>query len=290
MTYYSGSLLVLDNIDLINIIDYNYVKPVPSDDVGDCTNYYMWRSDRKFEWVDHESIGWGACEQEHLNQVCIDDSYVYTATSMGVDIIDVYTNNKVSYVDSIVEVSSVWASEERLYIGTAGEGIKYIDKVTISGNEVLPIDLEEYVCNYSFQYSIDCEFVKYIHGSGETLSVVTYSGINILNNTDSIGYKSSYTSTDVTKCFMTSKNELYYIEQGEINGVFKMKSTLCDWTSPNILYTSGSSFLPGSLGVNDIFVTESTSSNTVDNTLFVATSSGAYILDEGTANFDVYYT
>ncbi len=90
---------------------------------------------------------------------------------------------------------------------------------------------------------------------------------------------------------MTSKNELYYIIQ-TINesGVLKINSVLCDWEVSDISYYTGLSFLSGDIGINDIFVTDNTSYNLIANTLFVATTSGVYILDEETTEYDLYYT
>lgn len=251
----------------------------------DCQDLYTWTDEAFLEWVDDSYFEFGECPAGVLYQVWRDVDYAYAVTSSGLDIFDINSANKVSYVTNSEGFTTIWGNGTTIYLGTTDDGVKYLEKTTISGGD-LGINLKA----YGYFYNTSSEDIRYLHGYSDTLAVVTASGIDILNN--SVGnYKSTTSGTNFTKCFMTSKNELYYIIQGSTsNGLAKMETTFCDWQNPDTFYESGISFLPIDVGVNDIFVTENTSSNKNDNTVFVATTNGAYVLDEGTTEFDIYYT
>lgn len=250
----------------------------------------IWSDNSVAGWVNNDLSAWGYGDTAFLNQIFIDDLYVYAATSTGLDIIDIFTNNKVSYINYSSGFFTVWGNSDCIYLGTSDDGIKYIEKTTISGNSDEPFDLDIYLLDYDFMYNTSSNYIKYIHGSETTLAVVTSSGIDIFNNDNRNGYKSTFSNEFITKCFMTSKKELYYVIKGTSNdSIDILNYCLCDWQNPDVSYVIGQSFLPLGVSVNDIFVTEKTSENKINNTLFVATTNGAYVLDEGTTDYDTYY-
>lgn len=250
-----------------------------------CQDLYTWADIPIYEWVDESFIEFGECSTGVLNQIWKDSDYVYTVTSLGLNIFDINTTNKVASVNNSYGFTTIWGNESFIYLGTSSEGLKYLEKTTISGG-----NLSSNLKNYNYTYNTTSNNIKYIHGYADTLSVVTSSGIDILRNRTQ-GYKSTFFNEYVTKCFITSKNELYYIIQDTVpNGVYKVNSSLCDWQYPDTSYETGVSFLPAAVGVNDLFITENTSSDGTNNTLFVATTDGAIILDEGTSEFDLYYS
>lgn len=255
----------------------------------DCTNEYTWISDGQFEWVDTELIPWGVCidSDASLNQVVMDTDYVYAATSSGIDIFDIYTSNKVSYIQVDSGCSTIWASSDKVYIGTQYDGVLYIDKDCLQNGDCTFCLLE-----YDYVYGPTSNTIKYIHGSDNTIAVVTSSGVDVLHNAEDTDFKSTTSNTEVVKCFFTSKNELYYFENNSIDEasfLYKVNDARCDWTTPDYTYEVGKSFLQKDVNLTDIYVTENTSSVIGHNTLFVATTSGGYILDEGTGEFEVYY-
>lgn len=218
-----------------------------------------------------------------LYQVWHDTDYFYTVTSSGLSIFDIFSTNKVASIYNEDGFTTIWGNDYSIYLGTVNSGAKYIDKdIIVEGD--LTADLMDFI-----YYGPSSDSVRYIHGYDDILAIVTTSGLDIVKN-GSHGFKSSVVGADFTKCFMTSKDELYYVTQGTTDsGLCKINALLWDWTEPDIFYEPGDSFLPISQEVNDIFVTEGTSSNGEDNTLFVATTSGVYVLDEGVGEFDTYY-
>lgn len=255
--------------------------------MSDCQDLYTWVDSLGYDWVDESYFEFGECSPHmagQLNQLWRDLNYVYTVTSSGLDVFDIFSTNKVAYIISEGGFTTIWGNDAFIYLGTCCNGIKYLEKPLVSyGN------LETYLEDYSYYYNTSSNNIKYLHGYMNTLAVITDIGIDILNM-DSQGFKSTTSGTSFTKCFLTSKNELYYITQeSESDGIGKVNSIVCDWLEPTNFYAVGTSFLPDNQGINDIFITECTSLNGVDNTLFVATDSGAYVLDEGTLKFDMYY-
>ena len=255
--------------------------------MSDCQDLYTWVDGPGYEWVDESYFEFGECSHYQvgqLNQVWRDDVFAYAVTSSGLDIFDIFSTNKVAYVINEGGFTTIWGNSDFIYLGTYSDGIKFLEKINISSG-----NLTAYTLDYAYYYNVSSNNVKYLHGFNEVLAVITDKGIDVLNN-NLQGFKSTTSGTNFTKCFMTSKKELYYVVQGATNsGICKINNVLCDWEIPDIFYGSGVSFLPDSQGINDIFVTENTSSNGVDNTLFVATDNGAFILDEGVSEFDTYY-
>ena len=89
---------------------------------------------------------------------------------------------------------------------------------------------------------------------------------------------------------MTSSGKFYYtVLSGSVWSINRVKSCLWDWYSPDYSYLSGGEILASGIEINDIFVTELTASDYSNNTLFLATSSGVYVIDEGNLNYAIYY-
>jgi len=256
-----------------------------------------WVDNNSLQWIDVPAYEWElpAGEVFQLNQIWTDNDFVYAVTTSGLFVVDVDTSNTVAYVDYSGGFSTVWASDDNVYVGTEDDGVKYIEKTCISTNQSNPVDIVACLNDYDFTHNVSSDVVRYIHGSGETLAVVTYSGIDILNNGEILGYKSSTQMDDVEKCFFTSKGEVYYTKNTGGPALYKKSDTSSDWSEPdkNFVienpFSESGLFLEDGVTINDIYVTVNTSSGT-SNTLFVATSSGIYVYDEGLSVGDVYYS
>jgi hypothetical protein len=213
-----------------------------------------------------------------------DVDYAYAATTSGLSIFDLSTTNKVASIFNESGFTTIWGNDSTIYLGTSDAGLKYLDKSVIS-----PGGLEEYLLDYDYYYNASSSNIKYLHGSGDMLAVVTDISIDVIRN-GANSFKSTTSGTNFLKCFLTSKKELYYTEQSEDSaGVGKINCALCDWDAPDVYYGAGTSFLPEGHVANDIFVTESTAGDGIANTLFVASSYGAYVIDESTSEFEAYY-
>jgi hypothetical protein len=254
--------------------------------------FYEWTEVLLSEWSSESLSAWSEFSAEGtLNQLWRDESYVYVATSLGLDIIELATQNKVSYILYNGGFTTVWSSSDYVYLGTSSAGIKYLDKGDILEDAVEPVNISSILNDYNYFYNVSVSKIKHLHGKDTTLMVITSSGIDIIDNGASKPFKSTFNNTNVTKGFMMDNYSFYYVLQNSTtDGIFRMNSAYCDWDTPDVSYLTGGGFIPPSLDINDIFVTASTSVNTVDNTLFVATTAGVLVLDEGTSEFDAYYT
>lgn len=224
-----------------------------------------------------------------LNQIWTDDDYVYAVTSSGLDVIDVTSEQNYAYIDYGAGFTTVWADDGVVYLGTNTAGLKYINKTCISGSVGSPYELSNCLDDYTTQ-SLTSDYIKYIHGNGDFLVCCTDVGVDVIKQ-EPQGYRSYTTVSGTEKCFMTSTGKFYYTTvdttvSGSFWSINRVDRSLWDWTIPDYKYGDP---LDPLKGITDIFVTEETAADGVDNTLFVATTSGVYVIDESDLSYDIYY-
>lgn len=247
----------------------------------------QWVEDNELQWVDLITTATGI-----LNQIWTDDYYVYAATTLGLRIIDIVSESEYAYINYSFGFNTVWANDDKVYLGSAGGGIKYINKTCISGSTVAPYDLSTCLNDFSFAYSPSSSIIRYLHGHDtDYLLCVTDTEVDVFKFGGTI-YKSSSTtvSGNAYKGFMTSTGKFYYTLSGTEWSVERVDRPQMDWTTSNASHAAGGAIIGSGRQINDIFVTEQTSSDGSNNTLFLATSSGVYVIDEGTNDYAVYYT
>jgi hypothetical protein len=106
------------------------------------------------------------------------------------------------------------------------------------------------------------------------------------------GYESETLVSGAMKCFMVPRSTaIYYTLSGTEWSVNKVNTSQNDWISPSKSYVvDGYSPIPFGAHINDIFVTEGTSSAGPSyNTIFIATTSGVSVIDDGTNDGAIYY-
>ena len=254
----------------------------------------LWSDFTNSGWVDDNDPSWGVCYPGRLHQIYTDSRFVYAAYSEGLDIIDIFSETKVAYIDYTYGFTSVCGDSEKIYLGTLDDGVKYIDKTTISGSVGSPYNLSVYLNTLNSGYTPSSNRVRSLFVVNNNLSIVTLEGIDVIGLEPGREYKSSAAVSGVTKSFLTSKNELYYINYLNVWRLNKVNSFKHDWNAPDVVYKVGEKFfvLNGvaltDIVIRDLFVTENTSSVDGFNTLFLATSSGTYVFDEGTREYGLY--
>jgi len=223
-------------------------------------------------------------------QVWTDSDYVFVATTSGLDIYDVNDDSdRYAYI-TYSGFNTVWANDDKVFTGTTNSGVKYIDKTCISGSVGSPYDLTTCLNDLSgltYYHELTSDNILYIHGSGDTLCMVTDSGVDVVK-IDPQSYRSYTTISGAKKCFMASK-KLYYTVSGVEWSLNRIDSCLGDWSVPDKSYMTGGGILPAGKKINDVFITESTASDGVSNTIFCATTSGVYIICEFTDSYNIYY-
>lgn len=247
-------------------------------------------------WIDVSDLIWvatttsGVIPPTILYQVYTDDNYVYAAHSAGVNIIDLQSEELVCYATFSSGFNSVVGNMENVYLGTSASGVFYFNKSEIYGTKYSPGNISSSVYPLSTTYLPSCSEISSLAIYDYDLAVVTTEGLDIIGMAPGKEFKSSTTLSGITKSFLTSKKEIYYIENSGIWSLNKVTPYLCDWEVPTIKYSVGDSFLIAGVGLNDLFITENTSLNNIDNTVFIATTSGIYVHDEGVTDVVDIYT
>lgn len=198
-----------------------------------------------------------------------------------------------AYVNYSPGYSTVWGNADTIFLGTFGSGLKYIDKINIIPDVDRPMDVSNYIADYLNYPQITSDNIKCIHGSGSYLMCCTESGVDFIKQeipNYSPGYRYYTNVIGAKKCFVTSTGKSYYTVSGTTEWYINSITCLSDWSTPDYTYVTGSGILASGIAINDIFVTEGTSSDNVSNILFLATSSGVYMLDEGTMESNTYYS
>jgi hypothetical protein len=240
------------------------------------------------QWVESEDSQWGFTTgpvvpgREGLNQIWTDDTYVYAATTSGLDVIDIETEQRVSFATNATGYTTVWTSSDQVFLGSSA-GVKVLNKSSIG-----PVEISSAVYNYQNAPLLPDDNVNYIHGNSNKLICCTVDGVAIIRR-DS-GYVTKTTISGANKCFVTPEHDYYYYTVSGVGGwqLNRLNGNYSDWTTPDVVYTTGSGFLETALSITDFYVTEHTSTSGVNNTLFVVTDYGIHIYDEGTEEEIIY--
>jgi hypothetical protein len=220
-----------------------------------------------------------------LNEIYTDKRYVFAALEVGLDIIDIESESKCAYITYTDGANTVWGNNSIVFFGTTSSGVKYINKSDISCNITSPVDLTSYVKQFKYTPFITSNTIKHIHGRDDIVMCCTTSGVDVYK-LEPNGYRSSTTVSGAYKCFVPAGRSAYYLtSSGTDYFINKINITLLDWSEPDEVFTTDVG-----LKVNDLFVTGHTAVGGTKNTLFIATSSGVYVIDEATYETDIYYT
>jgi hypothetical protein len=208
-------------------------------------------------------------------QIYTDEYHVYVASNNGIGIYDIETERVYAHILYDGYFTSVYGNDDKVFFGTNNYGVKYINKTCVSGSIDSPYSLSTCLLDYLSSPDITSNKIRYIHCNNDYIGIVTNSGIDFVKLNPQINI-SSTTVTSGNKCFVTSNGNLYYTLSGT-NGysINKINICLCDWSIPDVVYNSFDN-----KQINDIFITEDTSSNNTNNTVFAATNSGVYVVDE----------
>ena len=224
-----------------------------------------------------------------LRQIYSDNDHVFAATDRGLSVVSMSAEEEIGYINYNSGFTTVWGNDDKVYIGTTNSGIKYINKTCISGTISNPENLVTCLADYVSPFGISSQTIRYIHGSGDDyLMCCTDKGVDVYYHKQPT-YRSSTTISGAQKCFMTQNGFYYTISGTNEWSLNKVNYCGCDWTEPDFSYITGSGILPAGERINDMFVTENTSENGTDNTIFCCTSSGVYVIDGDSQEYAIYY-
>lgn len=207
------------------------------------------------------------------------DPYIYKATISGINVYDLEMGSLLNFID-YENASSVWANDDYMYMATSISGIYRCDVLTVTGTVSL-IPYKQYP-------DITDNHVYCIHGNGDYLCATTISGVNHYDLTTGSGIYT--TLSGVSKCFQTERGEFCYTYtlqsvNSELHVIYD-NTTNWDRESTGYIYTTTND-------INDLHVTEKTSRYSDGNVIFLATISGAVVIeerpgDEENGNFKYY--
>ena len=199
-------------------------------------------------------------------------SYIYHTTVSGIDVYNNDASSLLYHIGLPNEATAVWANDTYIYMGTLTSGVY---RATISGT----------ASSYFTEPNITSDETTYLHGAGEFLCVTTVSGIDHYNVVS--GTRIYATIPSAGKCWQTSTGEFYYGVSEALHAVY---SGAANWSSPDYTYDN----LLYITQINDIYITEGTSSYNNNNTIFLGTDQGAHVIEErqgneGNANLKRYF-
>jgi hypothetical protein len=206
---------------------------------------------------------------------------VYAATTSGLDIIDIETEMRQSFASNSSGYSTVWSDGTEIFVGTAGGGIKFFNQSTI---ESISVSMSDYISTPD----ITSNYITYIHGNSNKLICCTVRGVDIIRRDSH--YITRTIINGATKCFVTPNHDYYYYTvSGSTSWTLnRLNGNTGNWTTPDIVYTTGSGFLSDSNSIKDFYVTEHTSISGLNNTIFIITDTGAHVYDEGSDDHIIY--
>jgi ligand-binding sensor domain-containing protein len=250
----------------------------------------QWYDIDSWQWVDSEDAQWGFTTEppipgyEGLYQIWTDAQYVYAATTSGLNIIDIETEQRVSFATNPNGYTTVWSSASKVYVGS-NRGIKVLNK-----SEIGPAEIVSKLHDYQRAPTLTSDSVRYIHGNENKLICCTVEGVNVVKIDSNYVYGTSVSGAQ--KCFITQGyNYCYYTVSGTSDWqLHRVDNPLGNWQGSTAVYSTSSGFLANATCLNDIYVTEHTSVSGSYNTLFIATDFGVYVYDEGTSRYVVYTT
>jgi len=214
-----------------------------------------------------------------------DSSHVFVATTVGLDIVEIESELRCAYANHATGFTTVWGNDSTVFMGTTSSGVKYLNKGDVTCNIVTPTDLTNYVKPFKHTPFITSNTIRHIHGRDNIVMCCTTSGVDVYK-LEPNGYRSSTTVSGAYKCFVPPGGSIYYLTlSGTDYFINKVNTTLMDWSEPDVVYT-----IDSGIAINALFVTAGTAADGVKNTLFLATSSGIYVMDESNYKTDVYYT
>lgn len=148
----------------------------------------QWYDIESNQWVDNLLYEWGfdtIGAATSIKQIFMDDTYVYAATTSGLSIIDIFSEQVINYISMYNGCTTVWSDNVDVFIGSS-EGIDTFNKYT-------PSSVSSYI-SYPF---INSKNVNHLHGNGSYLKM-TSSGIQAVDGVILMAEDSSQWAVKVT--------------------------------------------------------------------------------------------
>lgn len=207
------------------------------------------------QWVS-TSKEWEDCFEDLLpnKKVLVDRKYSYILTSLGISIIDIYSNSVYRDITKYNTYTSIAQNSSRLYIGTYNNGIKYLDKSDLLG----PI--------LSYDINLTSNSIRSISCTDNYLCCTTISGVDMFS-LNGEGHIHTNISGGAELCHQTEEGKFYYTTNNK-KELHRIDNYTQNWTIPDYTYN---------IIAHDIIINDMCAGN---NKVFLATTSGIIICDE----------
>ena len=229
-----------------------------------------------------------------LYQIYSDDTFIFAATNKGLRVYNLENDKLCAYIEYTKGFNTVAGNNTEIYLGTSGQGVKTLPTTCVSGNEDNPYDLSTCLADLVID-RITSKYINYLHISDNTVGICTNSGVDFLMRHRNPEIHSQTFINDAKKCFVSNRS-IYYTttttdttNSGIKYHLNAVDVCLTDWVTPDRVYTTGSGIFEENIELSDFYITTGTAENN-RNTIFCATTSGVYIIDEDTEQYAIFYT
>jgi hypothetical protein len=190
------------------------------------------------------------------------------------------------YIHSSVPsgITSSHVNDKYLFYSTTYTGINY---ACISGiNDINDnINYSSHVYNFASYPNITANHTKYIHCNNNYIICCTLSGIDCYDITTTSGYRYYTTFSGAQKCFVLNNDAYYTTQSGNYESVVIIKDITNNWDTPYKIYdNTGLNTFEYNIKIKDLFVKYGEDYNTI----YCATSSGVYEVNEDTGAANIY--
>lgn len=216
---------------------------------------------------------------------------IFVITDSGLEVIDKLTLTSKSFVTMAGGFTCVYAqtnynSSDCVYLGTVSNGIYKILVSDIHRGGDVTAYCSQFLTQYSAPIALSSNNIISLHGKGTDLAVLYPNSVNyIVPNTSQFLTNFVGTISKGSIC-ITETNDLYYTNNQGVNAVYNIGS---NWSTPSYTYSTSSTLPIGSNIVNGLYVSPATSSPSnnsygLNNTLYIGTADGFYIINEEKGN------
>ena len=195
----------------------------------------------------------------------------------------------VSYRDT--GINTICGNSTTVYLGTLEGGIKRLAKSDAVLDELHPTVLDDVISTYLVYPNILDFNIRYLHCNEDYMGVITPKGMSTVKLTDyksvvNVEYPTNY---QAYKCFITSGGYLYFTMSGTSDWrISKIKNPRQFNYTTSLDIITGSGILNNGIKLTDLYITERTAKDHIDDTVFCATTSGIYVIDLSTDEYYVF--
>jgi hypothetical protein len=159
--------------------------------------------------------------------IWVHDQLIFKPGPENLSIFDLTSEALINLIPSNVELTSVWANDQYVYVGTTRSGVYTCPTSTVTGTANFT--------EYKSYPDITANHVNYLHGAGNYLCIATVSGVDRYNtSTDDREYT---LVENPAKCFQTTDGSYYYYTNSNLK-IVDLDGDLFHWAYTRVVELS----------------------------------------------------